>query len=273
MGMEVRLTLADVDQATAARAAVAAFALIADLEDRLSDYRPHADVLAIARAAPEAVIVHPEVWAVLTRAVEVARASHGAFDPTVGPLVTVWREARLVPRLPDPATLDAARSLVDWSRLVLDPAARSARLPVVGMRLDTGGIAKGYILQRARDVLRAHGVAAALVEAGGDLVAGDAPRGTPGWVVQASCGDPRRVLVHSAFATSGASVQFVEIDGTRYSHIVDPRTGLGVTSPHLVHVQAPDAATADAWATALSVLGPAGADTVTVPTDVVYCFG
>ena len=130
------------------------------------------------------------------------------------------------------------------------------------MRLDLGGIAKGYVLQEALRVLDARGVPRALVEAGGDIVAGDAPPGRTGWRIDTPGADEAvttraAALTRAALATSGAAMQFVEIDGTRYSHIIDPRTGLGLTHHLTAHVIAGDGATADALATALSVVGAA----------------
>jgi thiamine biosynthesis lipoprotein len=285
MGMEVRMVLHAPDEGIATRAATAAFATIAALDARLSDYRPDSDVRAIADAAPAPVVVVPEVLEVLTRAAEVARATHGAFDPTVSPLVELWRDARTSLMLPSDDTVARARALVGWSRVELDAVRSTVRLPEAGMHLDLGGIAKGFILQRALDTLRAEGVPHAMLEAGGDIVVGDAPPGTDGWRIAVMCAEGRAfrdvsasdddatvVLQNAALATSGASAQFVDIDGTRYSHVVDPRTGLGLTDHVMVHVVASDGGTADAWATALSVLGPDGAATVTLPVGVRYCF-
>jgi thiamine biosynthesis lipoprotein len=288
MGMEVRIVLHAADEDTAARAAAAAFATIAALDARLSDYRPDSDVQAIARTAPEPVVVVPEVFDVMARAVEVARVTDGAFDPTVAPLVALWRTSRTSHVLPSPAAVARARALVGWSRIELDAARSTVRLPEAGMHLDLGGIAKGFILQRALDTLSAEGVPHALLEAGGDIVVGDAPPDADGWRVTVACTEPAGpaiqagvylvpheaavTLRHAALATSGASAQFVEIGGTRYSHVVDPRTGLGLTEHVPVHVTAPDGATADAWATALSVLGPAAAATIALPEGVRYCF-
>ncbi len=272
MGMEVRIVLHAADEDTAARAATAAFATIAALDARLSDYRPDSDVRGIAGAAPEPVVVVPEVFDVVTRAVDVARATGGAFDPTIAPLVALWRTSRTSQILPSPDEVAQARALVGWSRIELDQTRVTVRLPEAGMHLDLGGIAKGFILQSALDTLRAEGVPRALLEAGGDIVVGEAPPGADGWSIAVTCAEQMGPLRNAALATSGATAQFVEINGTRYSHVVDPRTGLGLTDHHTVHVTAPDGATADAWATALSVLGPVGAATVTLPQGVRYCF-
>ncbi len=310
MGMEVRIAMEAPDEAAARRAGEAAFAAIAALDARLSDYRPDSDLRAIERAAPHALQVHPDVFAVLSQAVDVARATHGAFDPTIAPVVVLWREARRSGRLPAPDRLADARALVDWSRLHLEKTSGGffVRLPVAGMRLDLGGIAKGYILQRAMDTLRDHGITAALIDAGGDIVAGTPPRSSRGWVAQVGCDvglaehvgpaelerakrGPAELerakrgraelerannattvsLANAALATSGATAQFVVIDGVRYSHVVDPSTGLGLTSHRTVHVRAPDGATADAWATALSVLTDEELWNVTLPVGVTFC--
>jgi thiamine biosynthesis lipoprotein len=171
--------------------------------------------------------------------------------------------------------LAAARALAGWWRLELDRDKSTVRLPVQGMRLDLGGIGKGYILQRALDTLRAEGVTAALIEAGGDIVAGEPPPGTGGWTVKVGCAAIAGSAVplrNAAIATSGASAQFVDIAGVRYSHVVDPRTGLGLTDHVTVHVLADDGASADAWATALGVIGPAAAADMSLPDDVRFCF-
>ena len=282
MGMEVRMTMYAPDEAAAHRAGTAAFAVIAGLDQRLSDYRDDSDLRAIERAAPGPVTVVPEVFAVLKRAMEVSAASDGAFDPTVAPVVALWRQSRASRTLPAPEALAAARRLVGWSRVELDESAMTVRLPEVGMRLDLGGIAKGYILQRAIDSLRSAGINSALIEAGGDIVF----YGARTWKAQmsAECSVlgagvrgaevPGAAVLgaEGALSTSGASAQFVEIDGVRYSHVVDPRTGLGLTDHRTVHVRAADGATADAWATALGVIGPARAAQIAVPDGVSFCF-
>ncbi|MGH7447209.1 MAG: FAD:protein FMN transferase, partial [Longimicrobiales bacterium] len=165
---------------------------------------------------------------------------------------------------PQPVAIDSARARPGWTKITLDRARRAASLAPSGVRLDLGGIAKGFILQDALAVLRSHGTARALLEAGGDIVAGDAPPGRTGWRIETPRADSTvaaraAALVNAAVATSGPTAQFVMIDGIRYSHVVDPRTGIGLT--HDVHatVIARDAALADALATALTVIGPESA--------------
>lgn len=260
MGVAVRIVLYGGDEHVVRAAATAAFARIAALDQMMSDYRPDSELRRLEGWPGEWVQVTPQLFTVMARAVDIARTTDGAFDPSIGPFVALWREARRSSRLPDRAMLDSARGLVGWQRIGLDEARRAIRLAAPDMRLDLGGIAKGYILEDALRTLRAHGVTRALLEAGGDIVVGEAPPNSPGWRIEVPGADAAFAaraarLTNSALATSGATVQFVEIDGVRYSHIVDPRTGLGVTNGLVAHVMAPDGATADALATALTVLG------------------
>ncbi len=259
MGVETRIVLYASD-ATAAAAARAAFARIAALEDIMSDWRPTSEARRLEQRPGEWVRVSRSLFDVLARAVAIARATDGAFDPTVGPMVALWRDARTRGRLPDARALDSARTRVGWRRITLDSTQRRVRLTTAGMRVDLGGIAKGWILQDALAELSRHGVTRALIEAGGDLVVGDAPPGRRGWCiavpgVDSSLSARAAAITHAAVATSGAESQFVEIDGVRYSHVVDPRTGLGLTNGLTATVIAPHGASADALATALTVLG------------------
>jgi thiamine biosynthesis lipoprotein len=276
MGMPVRITLYAPTEEVSRVAARAAFSRIAQLDHTMSDYLVQGELRAVEVAAPEWVRVSDDLFEVLLRAAEIARDSEGAFDITAAPVIQLWRRARTDGKLPPRSELDSARALVGWDKVHLDHERRAVRLPHPGMRLDLGGIAKGYILQQALLAIREEGVTSALLEAGGDIVAGDAPPGRKGWEVALPFGsgagqatllapadsiflERASTLANAALATSGSSAQYVEIGGVKYSHVVDPRTGLGLTSSHTVHVWASDAATADAVATALMVLGDAGA--------------
>ena len=264
MGMPVRIVLYAADAGAAERSAREAFARVAALDAMLSDYRADSELNRLSATSGVWMPVSADLFAVLTRALEIAEASGGAFDPTVGPLTSLWKEARRTRRLPGATELADARARVGWRYLKLDAATRSARLDRADMRLDLGGIAKGYILQEALLALAAQGTPRALVEAGGDIVVGAAPPGQPGWRIEVPHADASFVaraaaLTRAALSTSGATVQFVEINGVRYSHVIDPRTGLGVTHDLVVSVIATDAATADGLATAINVLGKDGA--------------
>jgi len=261
MGTEARIVLHAADSIIAERAAAAAFQRIADLDAALSDYRLDSEVTRLAaQPAGPAVPVSRDFVRVLARALDIARRSDGAFDPTAGPLVMLWREARRTSRLPDPQDLERARMLTDWRAVTLDTVARTVRFARSGMRLDFGAIAKGDALDEAMTVLRAHHTPVALLSLGGEILAGDSPPGQSGWpitITTASHADSTVHLAHRAVSTSGATEQFVEIDGQRYSHVIDPRTGEPRTDRTTAIVIAPDAMTADALATTLTILTPA----------------
>lgn len=268
MGVPFRVVLYAPDRTEAEAAARAAFDRIAALNAILSDYEYDSELSRLSRTSGsgEAVPVSPELWLVLERAQEMARRTDGAFDVTVGPLVSLWRRARRDGELPEPRRLQAALAATGWRHLELDAKRRTARLLVPRMRLDLGAIAKGYAVDEALRVLRARGITRALVSGGGDLAVSEAPPGKPGWRIEVpplegpGAPPPGHVeLRHAGLATSGDTFQFVEIGGIRYSHIVDPRTGLGLTDHSLVTVIARDGMTADSLSTALSVQGPAGA--------------
>ncbi len=259
MGMPVRMRMYAASSEEARQAAIAAFARIAVLDRMMSDYQPDSELrqLSAARGAWQAVSA--ELYDVLERAVEIARATEGAFDPTVGPLVLLWREARQTARMPDASAIARAREAVGWRRIEFDKSKRAVRLSRPDVRLDLGGIAKGYIIEEALHTLRSAGVRRALIEAGGDIVVGDAPPDRDGWRIDVTGADREFAaraakLTNAALATSGPTAQFVEIDGVRYSHVVDPRTGVGLTNHVTAHVIAPAGATADALATALTVV-------------------
>jgi len=173
----------------------------------------------------------------------------------VGPLVALWREARRLGRLPDAAALERARRTCGMEKIVLDEDRRRACLMAAGMRLDFGGIGKGLACDRASEVLRAAGIPRHLVEIGGDLVVGRAPPGGGGWRVSLGPEGGIMVLERVAVATSGDTEVHLDIDGVRYSHIIDPRTGIGLTNRVRVTLLAPTGAWADALASAVSVLG------------------
>jgi thiamine biosynthesis lipoprotein len=177
---------------------------------------------------------------------------------TFGPIVRLWREARRSGTLPGSREMAEARVRTGWQHLRLTPGARLVTFDQPGMTLDFGGIVKGYACDEALRAMRALGVTSALVEAGGDMAASGPPPGAQGWrvVIQGLPGRTFR-LANRALSTSGDAAQFVEIGGARFSHIVDPRTGLGVTHGRQVSVFAREGLLADPLATALSVMDPA----------------
>lgn len=266
MGVPFRMVLYARDEAAAGRCADAAFKRISELNARMSDYETESEVSRLSRSSEEGapwVPLSDDLWHVLEAAQKLAKESDGAFDVTIGPCAALWRKARREQAFPDAARLANARAKVGHENLLLDRKRRAARLVRYGTRLDLGGIAKGYAADEALRVLRKLGVRSALVAASGDLSLGDAPPGAKGWRVEISGydlrgGPPSHVLLLSnrGVATSGDLFQRLEIDGIRYSHILDPKTCVGMTNHALATVIARDCMTADMLATPLTILPP-----------------
>ena len=241
---------------------------------QMSTWEAESDISRYRRAPAGSWLALPEEFAaVLDCALEIAAASDGAFDPTVGPLVDLWGfgSAGTPRRVPSPEAIGHARSHSGWQRLQRRDGNRGLLQPG-GVQLDLSAIAKGYGADLAAAHLRARGVAAALVEVGGEIRGyGRKPDGEPWRVLVESAADgqaceepaaadglPPRVLVldDAAVATSGDRWHRFEQDGHRYAHTIDPRTGMPVAdAAAAVTVVATDAMRADAWATALTVMG------------------
>ena len=273
------------DEASANKAIEAVWGRIEHLNSLMSDYDSTSELMRLCRdSGPDKPIrVSPELFRVLSKSVEVSELSDGAFDVSVGPLVKLWRRARRQKELPDPKLLDEARTLVGWKNIKLRrmgtlarpasegkrtdgqecPSSGTIELLKPGMKLDLGGIAVGYAADEAIKILKQHGITRAMIDGSGDIVVSDPPPSVTGWRIGiASLREPDAaptmfaVLANCSISTSGDAYQFVELGGGRYSHIVDPNTGLGLTERCSVTVIAPDGITADALATAVSVLGP-----------------
>jgi thiamine biosynthesis lipoprotein len=264
MGTRFEIILYAPDEATARKASQAAFARVASLDASMSDYREASELMRLcAKAGGPPVRVSDELFFVLRRAQEVARRSGGAFDVTVGPVVRLWRRARRTQKLPDRDRLAQALALVGYKNVSLDARAQTVQLLKPGMQLDLGGIAKGYAADEALKALKKHGVTRALVAAGGDIAVSGPPPAAEGWSVAVAQlagvekSAPGKLILHNAaVSTSGDASQGVEIDGKRYSHIVDPRTGIGLIGRMSVTVVAPDGITADSLTKVVAVLGP-----------------
>lgn len=232
---------------------------------QMSTWEPDADISRFNRApAGSRQVLPTPFFDVLACAFDVARDSGGAFDPTVGPLVAAWgfgAHAGLQAP-PDPALLDALRPRVGWQRIALDATTRSAVQPG-GVELDLSAIAKGFAVDDVSAWLRHIGMSAALVDVGGELSGfGHKPDGSP-WRVLVETGDDDSAaapcvlaLDGHAVATSGTHWFRYEAGGHEYAHTIDPRTGRPVDdAAAAVTVVADSAMQADAWATALTVMG------------------
>jgi len=217
-----------------------------------------AQVNAGAQGSPAAI--SPELFHVLVAADEIARLSEGAFDVTIRPLADLWGFIWKEYRLPTEAELKAVLPQVNYRSVTLNRTERTVQLLKPGVSLDLGGIGKGYAVDRAIEALVELGITNAMVKAGGDLRVIGSPPGQTHWEVQLE--DPakqgRRVTIplrDAALSTSGNYENYFEVDGKRYSHILDPRTGLPVAGIASCTVIAPTCMESDAWATACFVMG------------------
>jgi thiamine biosynthesis lipoprotein len=299
MGVEARIVLFAPSEDNARSAANAAFARLAELDAVMSDYRHDGELMQLCRApAGEPVAVSDDLFNVIAVAQRISHSSGGAFDITIGPLVSLWRQARETHALPSADELSRSRQRTGYQHIELHHDACTVTLKVPGVQLDLGGIGKGYAAQQAIDTLRSHDINSALIALAGDIVVSDAPPNEEGWritidhgsdahnrgdevadnspsldgggwgVGEAHLAKPQHsasvehkqtlTLTNCAISTSGSNQQFIVINGTRYSHIIDPRTGLGLTTPTIVTVIAGGSnggAIADALSSAACILG------------------
>ena len=263
MGTVFRLVVY-ADSTVADRAAQEAFARVDALNDCLSDYLPDSETNLLCKNAGTWTPVSDDLWYMLAMSVDFSKKTGGAFDVTVGPITRLWRRARHRSELPSDADVKDALEKTGYQNIRMRRRGKKVMLRKQGMQLDFGGIAQGYAADECLRILKTHGITRALADAGGDIALGDPPPGEEGWTVEVPNGmttgpyGMTKEMSNCGITTSGATYRYLEMNGVRYSHIVDPRTGRALTHRVLVTVQAPDAVTADVWATALSVLGAEG---------------
>jgi thiamine biosynthesis lipoprotein len=265
MASPFKIVLYSTDAVTARHASRSAFDRIAALNAVLSDYDPESELSRLALSAgKEPAPASADLFEVLAQSRSIYERSEGAFDVTIAPVGRLWRRARRERKLPEPSKLAEALKLVGSDRMILDRAARTVWLKTPGMKLDVGGIAKGYAAQAALDVLKRAGVNRALVGGAGDIVVGEPPPGKEGWTIAIAALEPGKpgaelpplLLRHAAVSTAGDAERFVIIDGRRYSHIINPKTGQAIEDRASVTVVARDGGTADALETTVYIMGP-----------------
>ncbi len=265
MGSVFRIVLYAPNKALADQAAKAGFARVEQLNAIMSDYKADSELMLLCKkfetTIGEPVKVSDELFEVLAKAREVSELSDGSFDVTVGPLVKLWRQSRKTQKLPDPILLEAARKKVGWRNVELDVMKKTVKLLIPGMLLDLGGIAKGYAADEGLDAMKKLGIDRAMLAASGDITCRSTPPDAAGWKIQVgklTRQSETRVLLlkDQSVSTSGDAEQFVEIDGKRYSHIVDPKTGLGLIGQRSVTIVAPKGILADSLTKMASVHPP-----------------
>lgn len=264
MGSPFNIIFFAADSVKAAVLASECFALVDSFNTVFSDYDSKSELNALNATAGTGLPAHvsPALWDIIMQSRKAYTASDGSFDITVGPLTMLWRNARKTRMFPAADIVAKNRALTGFYRLQFtDERPEMCGLPLTGMRLDLGGIAKGYAAQKVVDHLLSRGITRALADAGGDMAVSNAPPGTHGWVVGVNVPEttdeliPQRLLLQNkAVATSGDAYQYFAHDGKKYSHIIDPRTGYGITSQRNVTVIAANGTQADWLATACSIL-------------------
>ncbi len=262
MGTLVEISVIGRDEDRAAAAIDGAFAEMERIENLMSRRIPTSDVSRInGWTGVKPVKVSREVLKVIGKAKEISRASGGYFDISIGVLLDLWGFEDSGSRVPAKAEVEKSLRSVGYGAVVVDEQATTVQFESKGMRIDLGGIAKGYAVDRAYEVLRARGYGNMIINAGGDMrVGGRKPNGP--WIIGIQ--DPRdrsRILAtfeasEISIATSGDYERYFEVDGIRYHHLLNPFTGFPARQCRSVTILAKDALSADALATAVFVMGP-----------------
>lgn len=260
MNTTFRVVVISHDTLAAQQAVEDGFRWVDSLATQLTDHLPTSDLGLIMRRKGSKTLlpVSPEVMRLLTQSQYIAEASQGAFDPTIGPLSHVWRDAFERDELPDFDQVAEARLRVDFQSLVLVPDSQGIKLLLNDMQLDLDGIARGYATEKLVEKLINAGFPHVLVDAGDEIALGYPPPGKPGWRVFPLWPDEELepvYLSNTAIATAGEFYQFLEWEGQRYSQIIDPRTGYGTSRQRLVTVKTASGTQADALASLVSVMG------------------
>ena len=263
MGSPFTITIYTTDSVKAAAIATQAFRLADSLNYILSDYIDSSEInrLSATSGTNQYIPVSIPLFDIIQRSQQAAILSNGAYDITIGTVVKLWRKARKTKIFPDKDSLRSALKKTGYHYLHLDSKHQSVWLEKKGMQLDVGGLGKGFVAQAVLDLLTRNGFTSAMVNAGGKIVVSNAPGVQRGWLIAINAPEekeevlPRMLsLQNMAVSTSGDLYQNVFIDGKTYSHIVNPKTGIGLTHSKNVTAIAPDGTTADWLSTACSIL-------------------
>ena len=262
MGSPFHIIIVSTDSIKANRLARNCFQLVDSLNHIFSNYDSSSELSKInASAGLLPYKMSPAMLDLVLKAEQAFIQSKGAYDISIGPLSSLWRNARKAKLFPEASRVLATKKLVGFAQVKINKRLGTIFLPTSGMQLDFGGIAKGYIAQWVIDYLKTSGIQQALADAGGDIVMSGAPLNTKGWLIGVNLPETTDDLVskklqlsNSAVATSGDVYQYFEKEGVKYSHIINPLTGYGVTNLRNVTIIAKTGATADWLATACSIL-------------------
>lgn len=263
MGSPFTISIFANDSAKAAQTAASAFHCADSLNAIFSDYIDSSELnrLNATSGQNSYVPVSEALFDILKYSLAAARLSGGSYDISMGPVVKLWRNARKEKALPNRDSLKMALRKVGYQYIHLNEVQKSVWLEKKGMLLDLGGLGKGYVAQAALNVIQSKGFKSAMVNAGGKIAIGEAPPGRDGWRIGITVPEEKEELMphllllkNTSVATSGDIYQHLDVNGKRYSHIIDPKTGLGITWQRNVTVIAKDGTISDWLATACSVL-------------------
>ncbi|MFT3934198.1 MAG: FAD:protein FMN transferase [Chitinophagaceae bacterium] len=238
-----------------------AFELVDSLVNILSDYIDSSELNRLcARAGHSSFVCSPVLFDALQQSADAYKKSSGSFDITLGPLTRLWRKARKEKVFPPDELVQQKKTFTGFTKLQLDNNTHTAFLQQAGMQLDLGGIGQGYIAQQTMNYLKTQHIDNALVDVSGDIVTIGSPPSKDGWTVAINLPEreallPKHISIsNKAVTTSGDVYQYMEHEGKRYSHIIDPKTGYGITSQKNVTVIAADGTIADWLTKACSIL-------------------
>ncbi len=263
MGSPFTIILYHHDSAYAKKVSDDALSLVDSFVNIYSDYIESSELSRLSASAGSGRKnnVSVAMLDILNRAREAYHHSHHAFDITIGPLSDLWRVSRKKKIFPPSTDVEERKKLVGFQYVKINNRRKTVKLKKRGMRLDLGGIAQGYIATQVLNYIQGAGIKSVLVDVSGDIATGEAPPGRSSWVLgvnlpedATAIHDKKIRVVNMAVSTSGDIYQYIENNGKRYSHIIDPRTGYGITERKNVTVIANDATTADWLATACSIL-------------------
>ena len=250
------------DSVQANVAANECFSLADSFINIFSDYIPNSELnqLSLSSGSGKYVPVSPALFDIISESQKAYILTKGAFDITMGPIIRLWRKARKEKHFPDRSAIEAKMKSVGFDKVQIDERTKSIQLTGTEMLLDLGGIAQGYIAEKVLERLKTKNIKKALINVSGDIATGDAPPQKKGWTIGINLPESEQLqksqlIIHNlSVSTSGDMYQFIEHEGKKFSHIVDPKTGYGITSQKNVTVIAGNATTADWLATACSIM-------------------
>jgi len=262
MGSPFNLIFYHTDSAEAMIIAKECFSIVDSLNNIFSDYSATSETGRLtSQPSLNDIKVSDELYKMIVLSKQAWRRSHKTFDITIGALTQLWRKAKAEKRFPSEIEIRQAKEFTGFKNVGYDIFTKTVSFKKQGIKLDFGGIVPGYVAQKIIDHLRSKNISRALADASGDIVVSDPPPAKEGWTIAINLPESENEtwnkqleLKNFAVSTSGDVYRYLVYNGKRYSHIIDPRTGYGITTQRNVTVIAKDGATADWLATACSIL-------------------